>query len=124
MRCQDLHARLEPLLLYFVDAAARIDVDDPKWEMFLAVETKGEVLRLVRADPTRIGFSIRWPCHSSQEKRLTSFCGSSSIFARPADKIKNHSTDEQVASAAKAPWLQGILLFCNPSLKTNLMSAP
>jgi GNAT superfamily N-acetyltransferase len=36
-----LHARLQPLLLFFVDAAQSIDQDDPRWELLLAVETAG-----------------------------------------------------------------------------------
>jgi histone acetyltransferase 1 len=34
-----LHARLEPLLLFFVDAACAIDAADSNWEFLLAVET-------------------------------------------------------------------------------------
>lgn len=33
---QALHARMQPLLLFFIDAASFIDADDPKWELFLA----------------------------------------------------------------------------------------
>ncbi|KAI8105114.1 hypothetical protein M9435_000285 [Picochlorum sp. BPE23] len=30
-----LHARIEPLLLFFIDCAAAIDAEDPSWEVFL-----------------------------------------------------------------------------------------
>ena len=33
-----LHARLQPLLLFFVDAASPIDASDPAWDLLLAVE--------------------------------------------------------------------------------------
>lgn len=36
-----LHARLQPLLLFFVDAASAIDPDDRNWDLLLVVETAG-----------------------------------------------------------------------------------
>jgi hypothetical protein len=40
---QDLHARLQPLLIFFIDAANFIDDGaggvDPRWELYTAVET-------------------------------------------------------------------------------------
>lgn len=36
---RQLHARLQPLLLFFVDAATQIDSKDPGWDLLLAVET-------------------------------------------------------------------------------------
>lgn len=33
-----IHARLQPLLLFFIDAASLIDQDDPNWDILLAVE--------------------------------------------------------------------------------------
>jgi hypothetical protein len=39
---QDLHARLQPLLIFFIDAANYIDDGagsiDPRWELYLATE--------------------------------------------------------------------------------------
>jgi len=34
-----LHARIQPLLLFFVDAASAIDSTDPAWDLLLAVES-------------------------------------------------------------------------------------
>jgi len=39
---QALHARLEPLLLFFVDAASPIDPEDEGWHLFMAVEQSEE----------------------------------------------------------------------------------
>lgn len=46
LRCchsQDLHARLQPLLIFFIDAASFVDDDqgdiDARWELYTAVET-------------------------------------------------------------------------------------
>lgn len=36
---RELHAHLEPLLLFFVDAASAIDARDSAWDLLLAVET-------------------------------------------------------------------------------------
>ena len=36
---RQLHARLQPLLLFFVDASSQIDSSDPGWDLLLAVET-------------------------------------------------------------------------------------
>lgn len=36
---RQLHARLQPLLLFFVDAASAIDSTDPAWDLLLAVES-------------------------------------------------------------------------------------
>ena len=35
---QDLHAKMQPFLLFFIDGASFIDEDDAKWELLLAVE--------------------------------------------------------------------------------------
>lgn len=37
-RLRFIHAHLQPLLLFYVDAACTIDTSDPKWELLLAVE--------------------------------------------------------------------------------------
>jgi hypothetical protein len=34
---QELHARLEPLLIFTIDGASFIDAEDPKWEVVAAV---------------------------------------------------------------------------------------
>ena len=39
---QAVHARLEPLLLFFIDGASLIDADDDKWELLLAVQPNGK----------------------------------------------------------------------------------
>ncbi len=36
---RQLHARIQPLLLFFVDAASTIDSTDPAWDLLLAVES-------------------------------------------------------------------------------------
>jgi len=40
---QELHARLQPLLIFFIDAASFVDDDqgdvDARWELYTAVET-------------------------------------------------------------------------------------
>lgn len=35
---QDMHARMQPLLLFFVDAASVIDQEDEDWDLLLAVQ--------------------------------------------------------------------------------------
>eukprot|EP00803_Ostreobium_quekettii_P008840 evm.model.scf_195.5 EVM.evm.TU.scf_195.5 scf_195:32086-36316(-) len=42
-----LHARMEPLLLYFVDGASSIDNGDPKWDIYLALQQQGDTTRVV-----------------------------------------------------------------------------
>lgn len=37
---RDLHARMQPFLLFFIDGASFIDEDDAKWEFLLAVEER------------------------------------------------------------------------------------
>ncbi len=39
---QELHAHLQPLLLFFVDAASLISPEDDKWDIFLALEEAGD----------------------------------------------------------------------------------
>ena len=39
---RSLHARLQPLLLFYVDAASLIDSSDPAWDLLLAVETSSD----------------------------------------------------------------------------------
>lgn len=36
---QALHARLEPMLYFFVDASSSIDASDPGWHLLTVVET-------------------------------------------------------------------------------------
>ncbi len=48
---QALHERLQPFLLFFIDGASFIDLDDPKWELLLAIEQRDGrdvVVRLIR----------------------------------------------------------------------------
>jgi hypothetical protein len=33
---------MQPLLLFFVDAASLIEADDPDWDLLLAVESNGD----------------------------------------------------------------------------------
>ena len=44
---QALHARMQPLLLFFIDAANLIDSDEPEWDLLLAVHTKGDAITVV-----------------------------------------------------------------------------
>lgn len=39
---RSLHAHLEPLLIFFVDAASAIDANDPAWDLLLAVEVAND----------------------------------------------------------------------------------
>ena len=45
---QELHARIQPLLLFYVDGASYIDAEDPDWMLFLAVKTQGDAKVVVR----------------------------------------------------------------------------
>jgi histone acetyltransferase 1 len=45
---QELHARLEPLLVFTIDGANFLDVEDPKWEVVAAVVTRGGRPYMVR----------------------------------------------------------------------------
>ena len=38
---QALHARMQPLLLFFIDAANLIESKEPEWDLLLAMRTKG-----------------------------------------------------------------------------------
>ena len=44
---QALHARMQPLLLFYIDGARLIDSSDPEWDMLLAVHTKGDEITVV-----------------------------------------------------------------------------
>ena len=44
---QDIHARMQPLLLFFVDAASAIDQEDDDWDLFLAVQRHDGVPSIV-----------------------------------------------------------------------------
>ncbi|KAK9815493.1 hypothetical protein WJX72_004587 [[Myrmecia] bisecta] len=39
---QALHARLKPHLLFFIDGASSIDAADPRWDLFLTVQHRGQ----------------------------------------------------------------------------------
>lgn len=51
---QALHARMEPLLLFFIDGASLIDKEDDDWELLLAVmpasQAQGGGTLVVRAE--------------------------------------------------------------------------
>ena len=44
---QALHARMQPLLLFFIDAANLIESKEPEWDLLLAMRTKGGVATVV-----------------------------------------------------------------------------
>ena len=44
---QDLHARFQPLLLFFVDGANFINPEEPEWDLLLAVRTNGAAVTVV-----------------------------------------------------------------------------
>ena len=46
---QDLHARFQPLLLFFVDGANFINAQEPEWDLLLAIRKLGHVTIVVRA---------------------------------------------------------------------------
>lgn len=45
---QELHARMEPLLIFTIDGANFLDVADPKWEVVAAVMERNGQQHLVR----------------------------------------------------------------------------
>jgi hypothetical protein len=45
---QELHARLEPLLIFTIDGANFLEAHDPKWEVVAAVATRAGKPYLVR----------------------------------------------------------------------------
>ena len=45
---QDLHARFQPLLLFFVDGANFINAEEPEWDLLLAVRSHGGIPTVVR----------------------------------------------------------------------------
>ena len=49
LAAQALHARMQPLLLFFVDGGSAIDVEDPCWTLLLALRAQGEHIVVVRA---------------------------------------------------------------------------
>ena len=44
---QALHARMQPLLLFFIDGANLIDPKEPEWDLLLAMHTKGDAVAVV-----------------------------------------------------------------------------
>lgn len=52
---QALHARMQPLLLFFVDGGSAVDADDPGWDLLLALRIEGARATVVRAPQT-----FRW----------------------------------------------------------------
>lgn len=46
---QDLHARFEPLLLFFIDGAQIIEKGDPKWDMLMLIQPTPKGNLLVRS---------------------------------------------------------------------------
>ncbi|BDA48752.1 Histone acetyltransferase type B catalytic subunit [Coccomyxa sp. Obi] len=40
---RDLHARMQPLLMFFVDGASAIDTKEPEWDLLLAVHKEGHI---------------------------------------------------------------------------------
>ena len=44
---QELHARLQPMLFFFVDAASAINQEDPGWHLLTAVETSPEGVQVL-----------------------------------------------------------------------------
>eukprot|EP00873_Tetraselmis_striata_P003640 jgi/Tetstr1/423904/TSEL_014527.t1 len=44
---QGLHARLEPMLLFFIDGACSIDGEDPAWDVVLALRQSGASLQVM-----------------------------------------------------------------------------
>ena len=46
---QALHARMQPLLLFFIDGANLIEPKEPEWDLLLAMRTKGDVVTMVGA---------------------------------------------------------------------------
>lgn len=61
-----LHARLEPLLLFYVDGANYIEADDPKWELLLAVQ------RINGADVV-VGFSTAYHFYAYPDRARLRF---------------------------------------------------
>ena len=49
LAAQALHARMQPLLLFYVDGGSAIDVEDPCWTLLLALRAQGEHTVVVRA---------------------------------------------------------------------------
>ena len=50
---QALHARMQPLLLFFIDGANLIEPKEPEWDLLLAIRTKGDVVTVVGSQPFR-----------------------------------------------------------------------
>ena len=64
---QDLHARLQPFLLFFIDGASFIDEDDPKWEVVLATEQHAGQEVVVRNSANVI---VHWSSHEEHLKLI------------------------------------------------------
>lgn len=67
-----LHARLQPLLLFFIDAASMIDQEDPNWDVLIAVETPS--LENVDIAPRILGFATLynfWVFPDKQRMRIS-----------------------------------------------------
>ena len=68
MCIQDLHAHLQPLLYFFVDAASAIDSQDPGWVLLLATRQQGAhsivVSCLLVADACLSPFIMKGFCSS------------------------------------------------------------
>lgn len=45
-RVREIHARMEPLILYLIDGSSFIDLDDDRWELLLLIEKSGDTERI------------------------------------------------------------------------------
>lgn len=54
MHSQALHARLQPLLLFYIDAASMIDQEDDSWDLILALAETPGGQRVVRRGPCSV----------------------------------------------------------------------
>jgi histone acetyltransferase 1 len=67
-----LHARLQPLLLFFIDAASMIDQEDPNWDILIAVEIPAS--ENINMAPRILGFATLykfWVFPDRQRMRIS-----------------------------------------------------
>lgn len=73
---QDLHTRLQPLLIFTIDGANYIDAADPKWEIVAAVlHAEGKQQQLVSGAGAALGCISVWTLHRGHTQCLHTCAG-------------------------------------------------
>lgn len=124
---QALHKRMEPLLLFFVDAATAIDADDHGWHLFTIVEEAPKVPGA--PGPAVVGFATTYrrvdpSCHCAPE-RSGSLCQAGLSCQSGKDFCCAARLYTRLHGALPAPSIQRFESTCwHPAQATTLPRTP